>query len=298
MAGAIERALAKESALSSDASLHSSDESIGELFITEGVLARSDVEEILAYARAHDVRFGQAAIALQKIREDELDKVLSNRLTIPHVQLEKGDLSSELVTAYKPFSRQAEIIRYIRAQLVLGGETGDKNVLAIVSPAKRDGRTFLAANLAVAFAQLGKRTLLLDCHLQKPRQDEVFRIQGAPGIATMLAGRSDLAAGPTVIDKIPQLSVFPAGPCPPNPDEIIASDAFGRFLLEARRKYDAVIVDTPPGDSSTAVDWIAARCRTALVIYRRDKTSLAKARDFADRMRTRATVAGAILNQY
>ena len=134
---------------------------------------------------------------------------------------------------------------------MLGVENVDKNVLAIVSPSKRDGRTYLAANLAVAFAQLGKRTLLLDCHLQKSRQDEIFRIQGAPGISTMLSGRSDVSAGPAPIEKVPYLFVYPAGPCPTNPDELIASDRFGNFLSEARRKFDTVLVDTPPGDSST-----------------------------------------------
>ncbi len=298
MAGAIERALAKESALANDPAMRASDRTIGEILVSEGVLNPAEVEEILSYAEAHDMRFGQAAIALSRVAQDDLDKVLANQFTLPDIQLEKGDLSKELVTAYKPFSRQAELIRYIRAQLVLGVENTDKNILAIVSPSKRDGRSYLTANLAVAFAQLGKRTLLLDCHLQKPRQDAIFRLEGAPGISSMLSGRSDVSAGPTAVEKIPHLHVYPAGPCPPNPDELIASEAFARFLVEARRRYDAVLVDTPPGDSSTAVDWIAARCRNALVIYRRDKISLAKARDFADRMKSRATVAGAVLNQY
>jgi Mrp family chromosome partitioning ATPase len=107
-----------------------------------------------------------------------------------------------------------------------------------------------------------------------------------------------MSAGPTPIETVPHLFVYPAGPCPPNPDELIASDAFGRFLADARRRFDAVLVDTPPGDSSTGVDWIAARCRSALIVYRRDKTNLSKARDFADRMRARATVAGAVLSQH
>ncbi len=298
MAGAIERALAKQSAILSESDVRATDHNVAEILVSDGVLQQSDVDEILAYAEAHNVRFGQAAIALNKLKERELDRALASQLQLPQVQLEKGDLSSELVTAYKPFSRQAEIIRYIRAQLVLGGENVEKNVLAIVSPSKRDGRTYLAANLAVAFAQLGKRTLLLDCHLQKSRQDEIFRIQGAPGISTMLSGRSDVSAGPAPIEKVPYLFVYPAGPCPTNPDELIASDRFGRFLSEARRKFDAVLVDTPPGDSSTAIDWIAARCGNALIVYRRDKTSLAKARNFADRMRARASVAGTVLNQY
>ena len=298
MAGAIERALAKESAVTDDSALRTSDRTIGEALVAEGVLNQADVEEILAYAEANSLRFGQAAIALSRVRQEDLDKVLVNQFTLPQIQIEKGDLSKELVTAYKPFSRQAEVIRYIRAQLVLGVENSEKNILAIVSPSKRDGRSYLAANLAVAFALLGKRTLLLDCHLQKPRQDAIFRIEGAPGLAPMLSGRSDVSAGPTAIEKIPHLYVYPAGPCPSNPDELMASDAFGRFLVDARRRYDAVLVDTPPGDSSTAVDWIAARCRSALIIYRRDKISLSKARDFADRMKSRASVAGAVLNQY
>ena len=114
----------------------------------------------------------------------------------------------------------------------------------------------------------------------------------------MLSGRSEADTKPTPVAEIANLSVFQAGACPPNPDELIAGEGFARLVAAARRAYDIVLVDTPPGDSSTAVDWIAARCANVLIVYRQDRTSIVQAKDFANRMRARASVVGSILNTH
>ena len=103
MAGAIERALAKQSVILSESELRATDRNVAEILVSDGVLQQGDVDEILAYADANNVRFGQAAIALNKLKERELDQALASQLQLPQVQPEKGDLSSELVTALQAF---------------------------------------------------------------------------------------------------------------------------------------------------------------------------------------------------
>mgnify|MGYP001826016748 FL=1 len=298
MASSIERALKKGTGEEFGESPSPSDQTIGQILVAHGVLDEPDVEVISEYAMAHELRFGEAALAKKMIRQKDLDKALAHQFRFPYIQPGRGSLSKELVAAYKPFSRQAEIFRHIRAQLMLGSLEGGRKMLAVVSPSKKDGRSYLAANLAVVFAQLGKRTLLVDCHMQNPRQHKIFRAEGAQGISSVLLGRGDKSIEPKPISEIENLSVFVAGACPPNPDELVAGDAFGRLCHRYRREYDVVLVDTPPGNSSTAVDWIAARCGSVLIVYRRHKTRLREARDFSERMRARALVAGAILNRH
>ena len=298
MSGAVERAIRKEAKAIPESASRASDEAIGEILVAQGVMDSDDVSTVTAYAKEKGMRFGDAAVATKVIRQEDLDKALAHQFRFPYAKPGKGMLSKELVVAYKPFSKQADIFRYIRAQLMLGTFQADQKVLAVVSPTKKDGRSYLTANLAVAFAQLGKKTLLIDCHMQKARQHELFRLVEAPGVSAVLSGRSEADAKLTPVSEIANLSVLQAGACPPNPDELIAGEGFARLVAAARRAYDIVLVDTPPGDSSTAVDWIAARCANVLIVYRQDKTSIAEAKDFATRMRSRASVVGSILNTH
>lgn len=298
MSGAMERAIRKQSTATPESALQASDQQIGEILVAEGLMSSEDVTEIATYAEENNLRFGDAAVAIDKIHKDELDRALASRFQVAYTQPAKGELSDELVIAYKPFSKQADTFRYIRAQLMLGTFQADQKVLAIVSPSKKDGRSYLTANLAVAFAQLGKKTCIIDCHMQDARQHELFKLMKSPGVSALLTGRSDAEKVPTPVAEVANLHVFQAGEAPPNPDELVASDSFGRLVAEVRRTFDVVLVDTPPGDSSTAVDWIAARCSNVLIVYRRDKTSLAKAGDFATRMRSRAAVVGTVMNTY
>lgn len=298
MAGAVARALRKRSAIAPDALIEANDQAIGQILVARGSLKEEDLAEISDYARHNALPIGEAAVARNLISQQDLDQALAHQFRFPYLQPGKCKLSKELITAYKPFSRKAEMFRYARAQLMLGSLEKERKILAIVSPAKKDGRSYVAANLAVVFAQLGKKTLLMDCHLQKPRQQEIFQVGRKSGISSLLSARGDNGIEPEVISDLANLSVLNAGPCPPNPDELIAGDSFGRLCQRMRRDYEVILVDTPPGNTSTSVDWIAARCNSVVIVYRRHKTGLAEARDFSQRMRARASIAGAILNKH
>src|SRR5205823_1770493 len=95
-----------------------------------------------------------------------------------------------LITAYKPFSSQAEEIRKLRTELLLRWFNAGHNVLSFTSPAQKDGRSYLIANLAVAFAQMRKMTLLVDANMRTPRIHQMFNVSDSVGLSTILSGRA------------------------------------------------------------------------------------------------------------
>ena len=140
------------------------------------------------------------------------------------------------------------------------------------APSSGDGKTFFAANLAVALAQLGGRTLLVDADMRGPRQHEVFGIEN-----DRRACRASCRAVPSrsVIQQVaglPSLFVLPVGITPPNPLELVERPAFGLLMRELLSKFDHVVVDTPAAVFGADAAVIAARCGAALVIARKGRS--------------------------
>lgn len=185
---------------------------------------------------------------------------------------------AELVMAREPFHACAEELRALRTQLLIRWDNAGVRPrrLAIVSPGAAEGRSYLAANLAVAFAQLGERTLLVDADLRAPRQDRIFGIGDASGLAALLAGR----AGREALVPLPDfgaLALLPAGPPPHNPQELLSRPALGALLQELRADFDVVLFDTPPMRPYADAQSVAFRAGHALVLARKHRTRLADA---------------------
>jgi capsular exopolysaccharide synthesis family protein len=118
-------------------------------------------------------------------------------------------------------------------------------VLQITSAEPEDGKSTLACNLALAIAQSGKKVLLLDADLRRPRIQNLFGLRGDIGLTDVLSGEIEWRTA--VVDtRIPRLSVLGAGQLPPNPAELLAASAFEALLSDMRRDFDYVLVDTPP----------------------------------------------------
>ncbi|UUZ51625.1 hypothetical protein LP420_06925 [Massilia sp. B-10] len=147
--------------------------------------------------------------------------------------------------AFEPFGTQAEAMRKLRVELSRRWfKRPGQHALAITSAEPQEGRTFLAANLAVAFAQLGQRTLLIDADLRAPRQHTLFGLSNRVGLSALLTRR--LAA--EAVEQIPELtglSVLTASAAPPNPAELLGRPAFGTLIAALARYYDVVLIDTP-----------------------------------------------------
>lgn len=249
------------------------DRAIGAILIDAGRLTVEGAEQILREQKAKGMRFGDAAIALGLLKEADIDFALSFQFDYPILHSGDESVSEELVAAFKPHSPIVEQLRALRSQLMVRGiGEEDTRSLAVVSAEKGDGRSFIAANLAVVFSQLGERTLLIDADLRRPRQHELFKLDTRqPGLSSLLSGR----AGAEAVVRIPSLiglSVLPAGAVPPNPQELLARAQFSRLLAQAGKSFDVIIIDTPAAAASADASIISARSGSALLVARRDFT--------------------------
>jgi receptor protein-tyrosine kinase len=189
-----------------------------------------------------------------------------------------GDESirDELIVANDPFHPRAEELRVLRTQLLIRWSSAEhrNGALAIVSPGHGEGRSFVAANLAVLFSQLGERTLLIDADLRAPRQHRIFALPDRGGLAAVLAGRADRGA----VIPVPEfgtLSILPAGAPPPNPQELLSRHVLAELLDDLRGDYDVVLFDTPPARPYADAQNIAFRAGSVVVLARKDHTRLA-----------------------
>jgi len=277
-----------------------SDRSIGDIIRDTRNLSAEQVEKILAHQRETGARFGEAAVALGFVSPDDVMFALAQQFHYPYAPEGTHAASPELIALNQPFSQQAEAFRAIRSQLImrLYGEGVPRSAVAVVSPDTGDGKTYFAANLAVALAQLGGRTLLVDCDMRGPRQHEVFAIDNATGLSSILLGRGD-AQVIRQVQGVPSLFVLPVGVTPPNPLELVERPAFGLLMRELSSKFDHVIVDTPAASLGSDCGVIAARCGATLVVARKNESRLGALQDLVASLSTSPTrIAGVILNEY
>lgn len=152
--------------------------------------------------------------------------------------------SIELLPQEHPRSRVAERYRAFRTALLLSRAGGVKSIV-ITSSFSREGKTATAVNLAIVLSQLGKRVLLVDADLHRPRIHEVLRISNRTGLVSILAENLEPARA-IVKTEISDLSVVPSGPVSPNPSGLLSSEGMSRFLELARMNFDYVVLDAPP----------------------------------------------------
>ena len=273
--------------------------SIGALLMDAGRITPEAAERILKLQKDKNLRFGEAAVELGLLTEDDIQHVLSQQYDYPYLMPGDECVSEEVVAAFKPFSPVVEQLRALRSQLMLrwfDAEVGHK-VLAVVSAGRAEGRSFTAANLAVVFSQLGERTLLIDADLRNPRQHNLFRLENKLGLSSLLAGRAELAEATIRIPGLIDLSVLPAGATPPNPQELLARPVFNALMATAAGKYDIVVVDTPAGTDTADSQTIAARTRGAVVIARKDVSSAPAMKTFVSSLQHGGVaVIGTVLN--
>lgn len=289
-------------------SLHGSAEghvappSIGELIRDARNLSADDLERISQFQREHNMRFGEAAIALGLADTEDVLQALSQQFGYAVAGDTHRQRLPELVTLNQPFGHQAEAFRCIRSQYLL--HTRDespehqRHPLAVVSTVDGEGKTFFAANIAVTLAQLGGRVLVVDADLRQSRMHKVFGVDNSVGLSTVLSGRGGKGVIQSV-SGIGNLFVIPVGPQPPNPLELVEGTSFGLLMREVNIKFDHVIVDTPASQVGMDAVVIAARCGSALLVARRNRTKMAAVRSLVTALESaQVQMTGVIMNDF
>jgi len=273
---------------------------IGTILMEEGLLRSNDLDKIHRYATERGLQFGAAAVQLKLLRPEDVEFALARQFNYPTLPLAGGgSVAEDVIAAHNPTSRLVEPLRALRSQLTYRWlNAAKRKVLAIVSPERGEGRSWLAANLATAFAQTGERTLLIDADMRNPRQHQLFKLDKAAGLSALLTGR----AGADVAQRIhPQLRLFvlPAGTLPPNPQELLAHPAFAVVLERCIENFDLIILDTPPATETSDAQILAAQAGSAVVLVRRNHTRNAGlSATMACLSETGVEIVGSVVNEY
>jgi protein-tyrosine kinase len=273
---------------------------IGAILVEQGRLRPDDVEQIQQFAGEHSIRFGDAALQLRMLTQSDIDLAIAQQFNYPILQ--RGGVSGvhdDVIAAYMPQSKTVESLRALRSQLGLRWISDpERKIVAITSPGRSEGRSWLAANLATVFAQKGERTLLIDADMRHPRQHLLFNLNNSIGLSALLTGR----AGREIVARIhPQLRLFvlPAGILPPNPQELLCRPVFDVILALFAGQYDMIIIDTPAASEAADAQVLASRAGSAVVLARRNHT---RHRELSATMeglvQSGTNVIGSVINEY
>ncbi len=154
-------------------------------------------------------------------------------------------MSTSLCTVHSAKSPAAEAFRGVRTSLYFSTQGQGHKVVQITSPSMGDGKSTLAANLAVSIANSGKRVLILDADFRRPRQHRLFHVSAQRGLASLISEEAE-PEDVILTTAVANLSILPCGPRPSNPAELLTSPRFAELLALFRERFDFVIVDTPP----------------------------------------------------
>jgi capsular exopolysaccharide synthesis family protein len=155
----------------------------------------------------------------------------------------------ELVTWQEKPSMVAEAFRVVLTSILFSGQNGTRpKILVLTSPSPREGKSTVTSNLAIAMAQVNKRTLLIDADLRRPRQDAIFQVPNDRGLSDFLGGTYVADQAKEIIreTKIPGLYILPSGPSSPIASNLLFSKAMPDLLEHLKQDFDMVLIDTPP----------------------------------------------------
>jgi protein-tyrosine kinase len=204
----------------------------------------------------------------------------------------------ELILAHDPYSERSEAIRSLRTELLMrtSGRRG-AGIFALVSPNAGEGRSQLSAELAIAFAQLGSRTLLVDGDLRRPRQHLLFGADNSVGLAqALVVGRQHHMYA---VDGVQHMRLITSGTPPPNPLELLSGNRFERLVAEWRRNYEFVVIDTPPTAQFSDGLAIATVAGHVVILSRTNSTSYSGMTELRRKLdTTNAFVVGAVMSNF
>ncbi len=213
------------------------------------------------------------------------------------LQSNKRDRASGLVAVLEPRSPIAEAFRALRTSVRMANAVRPMRHLLITSSGPGEGKTFVAANLAVSLAQEGKRVILVDCDLRRPQLHKVFGLQAEPGFTNWAADPKVTLAQVLKPSIVPNLQILTCGTIPPNPSELLGSARASDLFQILGDHADIVLYDTPPAATVTDAVILASQMDGVLQVVRAGTTRI----DLIQRCkvlleRTNVHILGPILN--
>jgi receptor protein-tyrosine kinase len=252
--------------------------------------ANEQPDEMLAFRHELDPRSGGVAAELRS-RQFHYPLSLESAAT--------QSLPDELIAAKDPFSDRAEEFRSLRRSILeTVFSTAYKPALAILSAETGDGKSYIAANLAISFGQFGGRTLLIDANLRRPHLHKLLGTSAAFGLSNLLAGEFKGEAV-VAVDGVEGLHLLGAGMARADPVQLLQGVRFSMLLEQLVDRFDYVFIDTPSNDEGADARLIAARAGAALIVGRRGHSRVARMRRFLSQLNQGPSlVAGVVMSEH
>ncbi len=179
----------------------------------------------------------------------------------------------EMLVCYNKDFRTVEAYKSIRTNIMYSmPRTEGGKVIAVTSATASEGKSTTCINLALTFAQVNARVLLIDCDLRKPKLHRYLRIERKDGLSNVLCGFCELKDAIKVGVK-ENLDVLTSGEVPPNPAELLQTEAFEKMLNELKKVYDYIIIDTPPLNIVTDAIFPIRNSTGTILLTRKDYTT-------------------------
>lgn len=205
-------------------------------------------------------------------------------------------LSHGQMVCLRPKSVVAEAYRTIRTAVFFGSIKRRAKLMLVTSPSPGDGKSTLVSNLAIAMAQAGQRTLVVDADFRRPVQHKIFEVDAGRGMSDILIGRYtiDEAVQP---GPVKGLDILPCGTEVPNPSELLNSDAFAQVVSALSERYARLVIDSPPVGPVADGQILATMCDVVLLVLRAEKSTRRQSRHARDALLSvGAHILGAVLN--
>ena len=260
----------------------------------------SDALEKSEKEKVHSGHIGSSLSAIGVVKEPELKqgktvkKIANNRVKTTK------KLAPDLITLSQPHSFEAEQFRTLKTNLLFSSDRKTPRIIMVTSAVPDEGKSFVAANLAVTFAQsVDEHVLLMDCDLRLPTVHKVFGYpDNCPGLSDILAGRCDVpsALHKTTVDK---LSIIPGGKIPENPTDLLSSARMKDLLVEVESRYHDryIIIDSPPPRLTAETIAISRQVDGILVVIKHECTRRNDVKEMMDLL-DKDKILGVIVNRY
>ena len=202
----------------------------------------------------------------------------------------------KLIAKLNPKSPVSEQYRTIRTNIQFSAVDEEIRTLMITSSGPGEGKSTTTSNLAIVFAQQGKRVLLVDADMRKPTVHYTFGMTNAIGLTNVLTRQMDMKEAVKTTD-LPSLDVLTSGPIPPNPSELLNSRGMKKLFEDAKEDYDTIIFDTPPVLAVTDAQILANQCDGTILVVASGKTEIESAQKTKDLLgAAKAKLLGVVLN--
>lgn len=267
---------------------------------------RPDVTKILAIA----ILFGLIAGISLALAMDVLENNVSRQVDIEQglglpflgwlPALAEQDFANpaqpDLQIHLKPKSALAECCRAVRTNLLFMSPDKPFKTLVVTSSSPQEGKSFTAINIGIAMAQSGNRVLLVDTDMRRPRLHKAFGVPNDLGVSSLVVGQGEVDSAIKSTD-VPNLFVLPCGPVPPNPAELLHTKAFSDMLGSVAKRFDRVVLDSPPINAVADAIVLSTQVDGVLVVLKAGTTSKTLARRAVRSLNdVQAVTFGAVLN--